>query len=323
MPEPPHTRSKNARPLWTCGDHRSGGKVMGLNVGVIGLGNMGGNMAITLARKGVSVIGLDPSELARSRVAAEGVSLAEGLQDLAARCEVIVLSLPKAEHVEAVCLGEKGLARLVKAGAVIVDTTTSTPDTSRKVAAVFAENGADFLDAPVSGGPAGAAAGTMTMVIGGCEEALTKVMPVLEAMSTTRVHVGDVGAGNIAKIANNLLAAAHLITTAEAVSMAAKAGVSPEKLIEGINAGSGRSGASQGMFPTWVLNKAYNSGFTMGLMRKDVGLAKDLIAELGLDLPLAAATAEAWAASAETLPDSDDFCCIVQRTDEQLFGKGE
>lgn len=296
---------------------------MGRQVGVIGLGNMGGNMAITLARKGVAVTGLDPSSAACERVAAQGVAIAGDLAALAASSDVIVLSLPKAEHVEAVCLGEAGLVSRVRPGTVVVDTTTSTPETSRRVAAAFAEVGADFLDAPVSGGPAGAAAGTMTMVIGGSEAALAKALPALEVMSATRVHIGAVGAGNIAKIANNLLAAAHLITTAEAVTMAARAGVAPEKLLEGINAGSGRSAASQGMFPTWVLNKAYDSGFTMGLMRKDVGLAQQLIAELGLDLPLAAATAQAWKASAETLADGEDFCAITRRTSEDLFGKEE
>ncbi|SDI73027.1 3-hydroxyisobutyrate dehydrogenase [Pseudomonas flavescens] len=296
---------------------------MKLHVGVIGLGNMGGNMAITLAAKGLSVLGLDPSAAARERASASGVGIATDLTDLARRSDVIVLSLPKAEHVEAVCFGADGLVAAVRPGTVIVDTTTSTPATSQAVAAAFVAAGAQFLDAPVSGGPAGAAAGTMTMVIGGEAEALASALPVLEAMSATRVHVGGVGAGNIAKIANNLLAAAHLITTAEAVTLAARAGVAPEKLIEGINAGSGRSAASQGMFPTWVLNKAYDSGFSMGLMRKDVGLAHDLIAQLGLDLPLAAATARAWAESAATLADGEDFCCIARRTSEQLFGKGQ
>ena len=117
-----------------------------------------------------------------------------------------------------------------------------------------------------------------------------------------------------------MLAAAHLITTSEALTLAEKAGVDPEKVLEAINVGSGRSGASQAMFPTWVMNKAYNSGFTMGLMRKDVGLAHDLAQQLNLDLPMAAQTAKLWDESRATLVDSDDFCCIAKCTNPTLFG---
>ncbi len=296
---------------------------MNMTVGVIGLGNMGGGMAATLVRKGFTVSGYDLSGAALARAEAQGVKPVAQLNELIASVDLLILSLPKAEHVEALCLGAGGILELGRAGLVVVDTTTSTPEASRKVAAALAEKAIGFIDAPVSGGPKGAATGSMSMVIGGSDADLAKAMPVLEAMSGTRVHIGPSGAGNVAKIANNLLAACHLISTAEAVSMAAKAGVDPEKLLQGLNAGSGRSGATQVMFPTWVLNKAYDSGFTMGLMRKDVGLASDLCESLGLDLPLSRQVAALWQASAETLADGEDFCCIVQRSDSQLYAKGE
>ncbi|MFF7710717.1 NAD(P)-binding domain-containing protein [Pseudomonas sp. NPDC007930] len=293
---------------------------MAVKVGVIGLGNMGGGMAATLAGKGFEVLGFDLAASAREAAAARGVQPVAEQAAVIGAVDVLILSLPKAEHVEAVC---QGILAQGRAGLVVVDTTTSTPDTSRRMAAALAAQGIGFIDAPVSGGPKGAASGTMAMVIGAADEHLATALPVLEAMSGTRVHVGAVGAGNVAKIANNLLAAAHLISTAEAVSLAAQAGVAPEKLLEGINAGSGRSAASQVMFPTWVMNKAYDSGFSMGLMRKDVGLAASLAQSLDADLPLAREVARLWQASAETLADGDDFCCIVQRTDAQLFGRGE
>ncbi|MDI4661992.1 MULTISPECIES: NAD(P)-dependent oxidoreductase [Cobetia] len=306
---------------------------MTTTVGVIGLGNMGGGMAATLARHDFPVFGFDLSQAARDKAAAAGVTPVSSLAELLDRIDVVILSLPKAEQVEQLCLGKEGaqeedqdatrLLTLGKPGLIVIDTTTSTPETSRRVAAALATRGIDFIDAPVSGGPKGAASGSMSMVIGAEEEVLARAMPVLEAMSGSRVHVGSCGAGNVAKIANNMLAACHLISTAEAVSMAAKAGVSPEKLLEGVNAGSGRSGASQVMFPSWVINQAYDSGFTMGLMRKDVGLASDLTAELGLALPLSSTVAQLWDESRATLDDSEDFCAIVQRTDPTLFGHGE
>lgn len=296
---------------------------MGIKVGVIGLGNMGGGMAATLASKGFEVSGFDLSDTALAAAQAKGVKPVTDRAALIRQSQVLILSLPKAEHVEVVCLGEHGVLALGGQGLIVVDTTTSTPEASRKVAAELASKGIAFIDAPVSGGPKGAASGTMSMVIGAEDADLARVLPVLEAMSGVRTHVGSVGAGNIAKIANNMLAACHLISTAEAMSMAAKAGVAPEKLLQGLNAGSGRSGATQVMFPTWVLNKAYDSGFTMGLMRKDVGLASDLAASLDVDLPLSRTVAELWSASVDTLADHEDFCAIVQRTDAHLYGTGE
>ena len=296
---------------------------MSLKIGVIGLGNMGGGMAATLASKGFDVSGFDLAQAALNKAQAKGVKPVTDRDQLIASVEVLILSLPKAEHVEAVCLGANGILELGNPGLIVVDTTTSTPEASRKVAAALKAKGIGFIDAPVSGGPKGAATGTMSMVIGAEDDDLARVMPVLEGMSGTRVHIGKTGAGNVAKIANNMLTACHLISTAEALSMAAKAGVDPEKLLLGLNAGSGRSSATQAMFPTWVMNKAYDSGFTMGLMRKDVGLARDLSVSLDLDLPLARAVADLWQASSATLPDADDFCCIVERTDAALFGRGE
>ncbi|AEA68422.1 MULTISPECIES: NAD(P)-dependent oxidoreductase [Pseudomonas] len=294
---------------------------MTMKVGVIGLGNMGGGMAATLAGKGFDVSGFDLSEAALAQAKEKGVKPITDRKQLIKESDVLILSLPKAEHVEAVCLGQGGIIEFGREGLIVVDTTTSTPEASRKVATALARMGIAFIDAPVSGGPKGAATGTMSMVIGAEDADLARAMPVLEGMSGTRVHVGKCGAGNVAKIANNMLAACHLISTAEAVSMAAKAGVEPEKLLQGLNAGSGRSGATQVMFPNWVLNKAYDSGFTMGLMRKDVGLASDLADSLDLDLPLSRIVALLWEASSESLPDNEDFCAIVQRTDAKLYGR--
>jgi len=292
---------------------------MSLKVGVIGLGNMGGGMAATLAGKGFDVSGFDLSQAALNQAQSKGVKPVTDRNQLIKQSEVLILSLPKAEHVEAVCLGKGGIVEFGSAGLIVIDTTTSTPEASRTVAAALRKLDIAFIDAPVSGGPRGAATGTMSMVIGAEDDDLVRAMPVLEGMSAVRVHVGKSGAGNVA----NMLCAAHLITTAEAVAMAAKAGVAPEKLLEGLNAGSGRSAASQAMFPAWVLNKAYDSGFTMGLMRKDVGLARDLALSLDLDLPLSRMVAQLWQASSETLPDNEDFCAIVQRTDSKLYGRGE
>lgn len=281
-------------------------------IGVIGLGNMGRGMALSLRRRGFTVMGYDPAPAAREASAADGIAIVDGPSALWRECDAVVLSLPTPEVVDAVLLGPDGPLHGAKPGLLIVDTSTSDPAVTRRIAASLLPAGIDLIDAPVSGGPKGAHAATLTMVIGGSDRAVALAEPVLAAMSATRVHVGGVGAGHVTKLANNLLCAAHLITAAEAVRMAKEAGVDPERLLAGINAGSGRSGVTQVNFPTWVLNGAFDSGFTMKLMRKDVRLAESLIGALALDLPLSGEAARLWRDSAEAIPDDADFNAIVK-----------
>jgi 3-hydroxyisobutyrate dehydrogenase len=281
-------------------------------IGMIGLGNMGRGMALTLMRAGYRVLGFDVVEATRTALASEGIEITSTTGALMEAADVVILSLPTAAVVEQVVSGEGGIIAHARAGVAIIDTSTSHPDTSRRLAQLAAATGMSFVDAPVSGGPKGAITGTMTMVIGGADEDVARVMPVLEKMSAKRVHVGPVGAGNVAKIVNNLLCAAHLLTAAEALRIAREAGVDAARLLEALNAGSGRSGVTQVNLPTWVLNGAFDSGFTMKLMRKDVRLAEQVLNELGVALPLAAATARIWTDSAATIADDEDFNRIVE-----------
>jgi 3-hydroxyisobutyrate dehydrogenase len=281
-------------------------------VGIIGLGNMGRGMALTLKGAGFAVTGYDAAAATREMLAAERIAIADGIDAVVAAADIVILSLPTAEIVERVVEGAGGILAHARAGVVIVDTSTSHPETSRRLASLLKACGMGFVDAPVSGGPKGAATGTMTMVIGADDADLACVLPVLERMSAKRVHVGGVGAGNVAKIVNNLLCAAHLLTAAEALRIAKAAGVDAGRLLEGLNAGSGRSGVTLVNVPNWILNGAFDSGFTMQLMRKDVRLAAQFIGELGLALPMAADTARIWAESATRIADPEDFNRIVE-----------
>ncbi|WP_058643050.1 NAD(P)-dependent oxidoreductase, partial [Pseudacidovorax intermedius] len=179
-------------------------------IGVIGLGNMGRGMALTLQRKGFDVIGTDAAPATRAALAGEGLTVVDTVQQVAARADLLVLSLPTAAIVAQVVAGPGGLLDVPRDGLLVVDTSTSHPDTTRRLAGQLEAAGMSLIDAPVSGGPRGALAGTMTMVIGGSEADVARAMMVLQAMSAKRVHVGPVGAGHVAKIANNLLCAAHL-----------------------------------------------------------------------------------------------------------------
>ncbi|MDO6730046.1 NAD(P)-dependent oxidoreductase [Marinovum sp. 2_MG-2023] len=271
-------------------------------IGIVGCGAMGGAMIARLVEKGHQVLCYDAMPEARARAVANGATACESLGALAQSCDQIILSLPKAEVVTSVMAD---LVPHVQAGTIILDTSTSEPDTTKSLAA--AADGYIFLDGPVSGGPGGARAGTMTMVLGGPAAAIDALRPVLDDLTAKTVHVGPAGSGHAAKIANNLLCAANLVLVSEMARLAQSCDIPLDSLLQGVNAGSGRSGVSEVNFPKWILNGAYDSGFTMGLMRKDVGLATKLAGQGGLDLPATAAIAAIWENSRDTLADSADF----------------
>ena len=274
--------------------------------GVIGLGSMGLGMAATLAARGFRTLGFDLSEERRSLAAKAGVTPVASIADAFGQADFLIFSLPTARDVAGVVnnhlaiLEDKAKGRLI-----IIDTSTSEPDVSRELAAKLEALGHGFLDAPVSGGPSGAAAGKLTMMIGGADRDVALAGPVIEAMAAKVLHVGPSGAGNVAKLVNNLLAAAHMVTTSEGLKLALAAGIDPEAALGVINAASGRSMISEVHFPTWVVSNRFDSGFSMGLMRKDVRLASELAARTGADLPLAEMVAQLWAGSA--LKDGEDF----------------
>lgn len=286
-------------------------------IGVIGLGNMGLSMAINLQQKGESILGYDISSYSQEKAKQENIVLCDTLAELIEQSRVLILSLPKAEHVLETCLGAQGIIAHPKNGLLVVDTSTSTPEASRQIAQIFCDKGMTFVDAPVSGGPAGAISGTMSMVVGSSEQAYKEITPILDKMSAKHLRVGEVGAGNITKLGNNLLVAANLLLVAEMVSMAARSGVDSQAFLRGVNQGSGRSAVSEINFEKWILSQAYDSGFTMGLMRKDVALAQNLLHD---NLVLSQQVTRLWRDSL-TLKDELDFNAIVQKVDEELFKK--
>jgi 3-hydroxyisobutyrate dehydrogenase len=286
-------------------------------VGVIGLGNMGRGMVLSLKRGGYSVLGFDAAPGVAEKLQEEGVSARATIADITRESDVLILSLPTSAIVEEVVLGSGGVAASAKPGLIVVDTTTAEPNSTRKVAAALREVKVGLVDGPVSGGPKGAATATMTMVLGGSDEDVAAVEPILAVMSSRRVHVGPVGAGHVTKIINNLLTGIHLLATSEAVRAAESVGVDPEKLIEALSGGSGRNSATLTNYPTWILNNKFDSGFTMKLMRKDVHLAMDLLSSQGVNAPIAVEAGRLWAESAKTIGDAEDFNRIVQFTEQK------
>jgi 3-hydroxyisobutyrate dehydrogenase len=271
-------------------------------VGVVGLGAMGGAMLARLEGLGVAVRGFD-LDPARCQGAA---SIGE------AAAPIVLLSLPDAAAVAA-ALG--ALLPALPPEAVLVDSSTLAPEEARGFAARAAAAGHAYLDAPVSGGPAGAASGQLAMMVGGDAAALERARPVLALLTKSIVHLGAPGSGQVAKLANNLMVATHLVVAAEALRMAAKAGVDPEALLPVINAASGRSAATEVNWPRWIASGGFDSGFAAGLMRKDVRLALRLAQSVGAPLDACARAAAAWEDGA--VPDAADF----NRLPAELFAR--
>jgi 3-hydroxyisobutyrate dehydrogenase len=265
-------------------------------------------MARHLHANGVLVHCHDINAARMAALAAQGIPIAGSAQELARSAELLILSLP---DVATVRDAMSDIGQALRPGAIVVDASTSDPTVTRALAREAGARGQHFLDAPVSGGPAAASTGRMTMLVGGDAAVLERARPVLERLAAKIVHVGGSGSGHAAKIVNNMLCAANLVLVAEGLRLAEAAGIAPEGLLGGVNAGSGRSGVSEVNFPRWILSGTFDSGFTMGLMRKDVRLALGLAESLGVELPGFAPIARVWSESAVHLADGEDFNAIA------------
>ena len=271
-------------------------------VAVVGLGNMGLAMVRRLASFGQAPRVWDLDAAKREAAAAAGAMVPAALAGVAQ--PVVVLSLPNEAAVAAVL---EELTPALARDAVIADTSTLSPGAAREFAARAAAAGIAYLDAPVSGGPAGAAAGTLAMMVGGRLGPLERARPDLERIAGRILHVGGPGAGQVAKLVNNLLVATHLVVAAEALRLGARAGVEPAALLAVINGASGRSAATEVNWPRWIADGSFDSGFTAGLMRKDVRLALALAEQAGAPLGATARAAAAWEALSGAVPDGEDF----------------
>lgn len=248
-----------------------------------------------LRREGFEAVGYDvlPS-------LSECGSIAELLEG---GVDIVLLSLPDGPSVEQAVTE---IASAADPGALVVDTSTDNPDTARRCHDALAHKGVSFLDAPVSGGKAGAAEGALTFLIGGSEEALSKATQVLDALGSTAIHVGPSGCGQAAKLVNNFLVASHLASAREAIALGRAAGVDPERLLDAVNRSSGRSAVTEVNYPRWILTDAFDSGFSTKLMRKDLREALGLGERLGVRLSLGTAVGERWN-SADAPEDDEDF----------------
>lgn len=262
------------------------------NVAFIGLGNMGGPMALNLIKAGnaLSVYDLSAAALAAARDA--GATVAASPAAAVVGADVVVSMLPASQHVEGLYLGDNGLLASIQPGTLVIDCSTIAPASSRKVADAAKARGLGFIDAPVSGGTAGAAAGTLTFIVGGAAELLERARPYLSAMGKNIFHAGDNGAGQVAKICNNMLLGIHMAGSAEALALGVAHGLDPKVLSEVMVKSSGRNWSLElynpwpGVMDNVPASRGYAGGFGSALMLKDLGLAAEASVASGSAVPL-------------------------------------
>lgn len=250
-------------------------------VAFIGLGNMGAPMAQNLLKAGFKLSVFDLVAESVAQLVKAGASAASSASDAVKEADVVITMLPASKHVEGIYLGADGLLAQIPSKALIIDCSTIAADSARKVAAVASAHGLAMIDAPVSGGTGGAIAGTLTFIVGGDALDLERARPLLEKMGKNIFHAGAAGAGQVAKIANNMLLGIAMAGTAEALALGVANGLDPKVLSEIIAKSSGRTWAIElynpwpGVMENVPSSKGYAGGFGVDLMLKDLGLAAE------------------------------------------------
>lgn len=268
-------------------------------IGFVGLGAMGFPMASRLAEAGYRVIVSDNDQQRLDAFVAEYkavASKASKVQDWAA-ADVLITMLPTSAVVEAVLI-QGGVAANLKAGALVIDMSSSEPTRTRKLGSDMEKMGLGFIDAPVSGGVKRAIEGSLAIMVGGAPSLMEEARPVLSTMGKAIIHVGPTGAGHAAKALNNYVSAATLVATVEALHVGEQFGINPAVLNDVMNASSGRSNTTENKVCQFMLSGTYASGFALKLMAKDVRIAISLAAELDVDAPLGKSCLDIWDSAA-------------------------
>jgi 2-hydroxy-3-oxopropionate reductase len=260
-------------------------------IGFIGLGIMGKPMSKNLLKAGYKLVVHDLNQNAVDELVSLGAEKGTSPKEVANNCELIITMLPNSPQVKEVLLGKNGLTEGLKAGSVVIDMSSISPIVSRELSQKLEEKDVEMLDAPVSGGEPKAKDGTLSVMVGGKKEVFDRSVPVLKAMASSVVHTGSIGAGNVTKLANQIIVALNIAAMSEALVLATKAGVEPELVYKAIRGGLAGSTVLDAKAPL-VMDRKFDPGFRINLHIKDLGNALDTSHEIGVPLPLTAAVME-------------------------------
>ncbi|AJQ29803.1 2-hydroxy-3-oxopropionate reductase [Pelosinus fermentans JBW45] len=262
-----------------------------MKIGFIGLGIMGKPMSKNLLKAGYELIVVDRNQAAVDEVVAAGAKSAATAKAVAQQADIIITMLPNSPHVKEVVLGENGILEGVKKGTTFIDMSSIAPLVSRELAAKLAEKGVEMLDAPVSGGEPKAIDGTMSVMVGGKQEVFDTCYPIMKAMAGSVVRTGEVGAGNVTKLANQVIVALNIAAVSEALVLASKAGVEPDLVYQAIRGGLAGSTVLDAKAPL-MMDRKFDPGFRINLHIKDLANVLETSHDMGAPLPLTAAVME-------------------------------
>lgn len=280
-------------------------------IGFIGLGIMGKPMAKNLLKAGYQLVVYDINKQPVKELVEAGAEEGLSSKDVAERTDIIITMLPNSPHVKEVILGENGVLEGARQGQIIIDMSSIAPLVSREIAAKAKEKGVEMLDAPVSGGEPKAIDGTLSIMAGGSREVFDKVKDILLCMGSSAVLVGDIGSGNITKLANQIIVALNIAAMSEALVLATKAGVDPEKVYQAIRGGLAGSTVLDAKAPM-VLQRNFKPGFRIELHIKDLMNALDTAHEVGVPTFLTSQVMEIMQALKVDGKEKDDHCGIIQ-----------
>jgi 2-hydroxy-3-oxopropionate reductase len=282
-----------------------------MKTGFIGLGIMGKPMAKNLLKAGYRLVVFDINAAPMKELAAAGAETAASPKEVAEKCDVVVTMLPNSPHVRAVLLGPQGVIEGARPGKTVIDMSSIAPLASREIASLLSEKGVEMLDAPVSGGEPKAIDGTLSVMVGGKKDVFERCHSIMKSMAASVVRVGDSGAGNVAKLANQIVVALNIAAMSEALVFAAKAGVQPDLVYQAIRGGLAGSTVLDAKAPL-VMDRKFSPGFRVNLHIKDLGNVLETSREIGVPLPLTAAVMEMMQAlKVDGLGDAD-HCSLVR-----------
>ncbi|WP_320128833.1 2-hydroxy-3-oxopropionate reductase [uncultured Sphaerochaeta sp.] len=282
-----------------------------MKIGFIGLGIMGKPMAKNLIKAGHDLVVCDFKQEAVAELVALGAESAPDGASVARSCSLILTMVPNSPHVRAAALGKGGIIEGAKPGTVLIDMSSIDPVESRSIGAELAKKGIDMIDAPVSGGEPKAIDGTISIMCGGKEELFNQYKPILDVMGGSVVYVGELGAGNVAKLSNQIIVALNIAAVSEAFTLAKKAGVDPEKVFQAIRGGLAGSTVMEAKVPM-ILNRNFKPGFRVELHIKDLNNALNAGHSLSAPLPLTSQAMEIMQALKSDGLQTEDHCSMVK-----------
>jgi 3-hydroxyisobutyrate dehydrogenase len=288
-----------------------------MNPAFLGLGAIGRPMAARVAGVFANLVVWNrTADRAKDFAAEYRVKAVGSPAEAAKEADVVITCLPVSSDVESLLDGPTGLLATMRKGATLVDCTSGDPATSRRIAARLSEKGIDYVDAPVSGGVAGAEKGTLTVMVGGDASVFTRMQPIFKSFGQKIVHCGDVGAGDALKAVNNAMLAVHILSTAEGLATLKKMGVDPKIALDVINTSSGRSNTSMNLFPERVLTRAFPRTFRLALLEKDIGIAAQVARDNKVPSPVTQLVADLFTLARGELGEVADHVEAVRLVEQ-------